>query len=95
MDDKVKHLDVYDEEDFNEIDLTQMGDVESDAYKKVQNLQIKFNNLNKQSGLWLISAYFNHSCISNVTLNTIGDLIFKFEDLPKKKSIQFVFNEIN
>ena len=66
-----KHLDEVD--DLNEVDLSLLS-VESDEYKKLQTLQIKYNNLNRQCGLWHFSAYFNHSCISNVSLNTIGSV---------------------
>jgi hypothetical protein len=73
MDNEIKKLNEFDEEDFNELDLTSIG-FESEPYKHLSRMQVKFDNLNKQCGLWFQPAFFNHSCISNCTVNTIGDL---------------------
>jgi hypothetical protein len=62
------------EEDFNELELSLIT-FDSNEYKQLQTLQTKYNNLNRQSGLWPRVAYFNHSCLSNVSLTTVGDVM--------------------
>ena len=62
---------------------------ESKSFKQLAELQVKYNNLNKQCGLWYLSSFFNHSCISNCVVNTIGDIIiFTAErDIHKNEEI--------
>ena len=88
LENELKKMDNYDEEEFNEIDLASVK-FESTSYKQLANLQIKYNNLNKQCGIWYLSAFFNHSCVSNCVVNTIGDvIIFTAErDIEKNEEI--------
>jgi tetratricopeptide (TPR) repeat protein len=74
LEEEAKCLSCYDEEDFNEVELSLIN-FNSVEYKQLQSLQTKFNNLNRQSGLWHKVAYFNHSCLSNVNLITVGDVM--------------------
>ena len=88
MEKEIKKLENYDEDDFAELDLASV-DFESEAYQKLAKFQTKFNNLNKQCGLWFFSAFFNHSCISNVILTTIGDvmLFYSQRDIAKDEEL--------
>ena len=88
MENEIKNLKDFDEEDFNEIDLSSVG-FESEIYKNLAQKQVKFDNLNKQCGLWFQPAFFNHSCISNCLVNTIGDLnlFYAQRDIEKDEEI--------
>ena len=88
LENELKKYDNYDEEEFEEIDLSLIN-FESKRFKQLAELQVKYNNLNKQCGLWYLSSFFNHSCISNCVVNTIGDvIIFTAErDIHKNEEI--------
>lgn len=95
LEEKAQRLECYDEEDFNEINLSQI-EFESNEYKQMQQIQIEFNNLNRQSGLWHFPAFFNHSCLSNVSLTTVGDVMIFHAHRNINKgdecTIRFVFS---
>jgi len=63
------------DEDSMQLDLASI-DFDSSVYKNLVDLQIKLDNLNNQSGLWYLSSYFNHSCLANCNVRTIGDVQF-------------------
>ncbi len=61
LEQEIKKLKYYNEEDFNDYDLTSIS-FESTEYTNLAKLQVKHDNLTKQSGLWFMSAFFNHAC---------------------------------
>jgi len=83
-----KKLKNYNEQDFNEIDLTSI-DFESNEFKYLAEMQVKYDNLSKQSGLWYLSSLFNHSCCSNAIMQTIGDMMmfYSIKNIQKDEEI--------
>jgi tetratricopeptide (TPR) repeat protein len=78
----------YNNDDFKEIDFGSIK-FESDLFKKLTELQIKIQNIDKQCGLWYMSAFFNHACISNAIMDFIGDVmtIYAIRDIQKDEEI--------
>ena len=72
------------DEDIRDIDVTAVQ-FESNVYRNLANLLIKLDNLDKQSGLFFGSSFFNHSCVSNSSVRTVGDLqmFFSHKDIQK------------
>ncbi len=81
-------LDEQNDYDFKNLEFG-LVNFDSELYENFKCLQIKYDNLDKQSGLWYYSAFFNHSCLSNCTVRTIGDVqIFcASKDIQKNEEI--------
>lgn len=73
LDKQIAKYAVYDEDEYSDLDLASI-DLKSDFYRNVSNLQIRSNNLDRQNGLFALSAYYNHSCVANCIARTIGDM---------------------
>ena len=88
LENEIKKMKYYDEEDFGDLDLEAV-DFESDSFIHLAKMQTKFNNISKQCGLWFFIAFFNHSCISNCVVNTIGDIIMihSHKDIQKGEEL--------
>jgi len=74
MEEEVEKMAGYSEEDFAELDL---GSVEfqSGQYQRLAGLQVKYENMDKQCGLWYAVSFFNHSCLANCSVQFVGDVI--------------------
>ena len=64
----------YDEDLFGELDLNAVT-LKSAEYKRLAEMQLEYQNLDRQCGLWHVVSYFNHSCFANCHVNFIGDVI--------------------
>lgn len=81
-------LDEQNDYDFKNLEFS-LVNFDSELYENFKSLQIKYDNLDKQSGLWYYSAFFNHSCLSNCTVRTIGDvqIFYASKDIQKNEEI--------
>ena len=81
-------LDEQNDYDFKNLEFG-LVNFDSELYENFKSLQIKYDNLDKQSGLWYYSAFFNHSCLSNCTVRTIGDvhIFYASKDIQKNEEI--------
>jgi hypothetical protein len=81
-------LDEQNDYDFKNLEFG-LVNFDSELYENFKCLQIKYDNLDKQSGLWYYSAFFNHSCLSNCTVRTIGDvqIFYASKDIQKNEEI--------
>jgi hypothetical protein len=64
-------------------------DFESAEYKYLAQMQVKYDNLSKQSGLWFMSSMFNHSCASNAIMQTLGDMMmfYSIKDIQQDEEV--------
>ena len=87
-DEKLGCMSTYDEEDFNELDIT-LIEPRTVEYQQLAEMQVKYSNLDRQCGLWYTISYFNHSCVANCYVNFIGDVIaiHAFKDVKKGEEL--------
>ena len=78
----------------NQLDLIDLESLnfESDTYKQLARIQIKYDNLSQQRGLWVLPAYFNHSCAGNSFHICIGDLMMIYTRRDVKKGEELTIN---
>ncbi len=74
MEEDLEKMPGYNEDDFGELDLGSI-EFQSEQYKKLAAMQLKYENMDKQCGLWYAVSFFNHSCLANCSVQFIGDVI--------------------
>lgn len=74
MDELLSKTPKFDSEDFTEIDYNSIH-LQTKEFQNLAKMQLEYDNLDKQCGLWHMVSFFNHSCLSNCNVNFIGDVI--------------------
>jgi hypothetical protein len=89
----IKQLEVL-EFSVNQLDLVDLESLnfESDTYKQLTKIQIKYDNLNQQRGLWVLPSYFNHSCAGNSFHICIGDVMMIYTRRDVNKGEELTLN---
>lgn len=74
MEEQLTNMACYDEEVFGELDMNSLQH-KSLEYGRLARMQLQYQNLDRQCGLWHMVSYFNHSCLANCHVNFVGDVI--------------------